>query len=323
MSDPEYDLYLDKTDDLVQAYLEQEHVRPLETDKIDKEVHGGSRKGEKRGRERSGSVTPPRSSFGPRLSEGERRGKKNRGSGWGCRDSCEKTGSNSQGTETNTKTKTETSSAIIITEPPAAWPPSNMTASESIKRAHSDHRKYLLSLPSSSSASTSTSTSSSTMELKPRLSSTREMITIHPSLTSSSQSTLKLVADQDPSLHTFKPTHPKPKFKTENPLEALNLTPGKIRDERGNLTVKGKRALDERLLGGLGTEGNAITNSDLYSRWVLEFPLRALFSCMRRADDDDDDDVQDDTLHLLGNGASGVQQGGSKVQHLDGRLLQG
>lgn len=39
-----------------------------------------------------------------------------------------------------------------------------------------------------------------------------------------------------------------------------------MRNEQGNLTEQGRRALDKRLLESLGHEENAITNSDLYSR---------------------------------------------------------
>jgi hypothetical protein len=153
-------------------------------------------------------------------------------------------------------------SPIVVVEPAVSWPPTKVPASDVIKQAHSTHRKYLQAssaISSSASRPASASAVNSTQTQCPP----KSMVTLHPSLTDSRQATLKSKAEDFDEEMKPVTTRKKglPKLKGKDVDEEVIL-----RDERGNLTEKGKRALDKKVLGTFGQEENAITNSDLYSR---------------------------------------------------------
>ena len=156
------------------------------------------------------------------------------------------------------------SSPIVIIESPVSWPPSMKPASEAIKEAHATHRKYM------ASSSTSTSTSIhpkgvAQTHIEPGNGRPEpELVAIHhPFTMESSQTTLtSRLEDFEEEMNPIKRGKAARvgKFRKKDEDEVV------LRDDRGNLTEKGKRALDKKLLGSLGEEENAITNSDLYSR---------------------------------------------------------
>ena len=161
----------------------------------------------------------------------------------------------------NIKLEAKPATPIVIVEPAVSWPPTKVPASDVIKQAHATHRKYLQAT-SVASTSASRPVPSSAPNVK-HTQTTKSMVTLHPSLTESSQATLKSKAeDFDEEMKPIV-TRKKglSKLKGQDVVEDVVL-----RDERGNLTEKGKRALDKKVLGTLGQEENAITNSDLYSR---------------------------------------------------------
>lgn len=128
------------------------------------------------------------------------------------------------------KQEPTSSSPIIIVEAPVSWPPSKVPASNYIKEAHATHRKYM--------AGTSTPQSSS------------------DGRRGDHQTQVKRDEEMNPVIKKRKTTA---SFKGK--VEEVVM-----RNEQGNLTEQGRRALDKRLLESLGHEENAITNSDLYSR---------------------------------------------------------
>ena len=162
----------------------------------------------------------------------------------------------------NIKLEARPVTPIVIVEPAVSWPPTKVPASDVIKQAHATHRRYLQASCAAASASSARPASASVID-STHTPCAKSMVTLHPSLTDSNQATLKSKAeDYDEEM---KPIITRKK--------GLSKVKGKdadaevvLRDERGNLTEKGKRALDKKVLGTLGREENAITNSDLYSR---------------------------------------------------------
>jgi hypothetical protein len=259
MSSQESEFYLDGGDDLVVAFLEQE----IQT----KQEQRGP--GTKRSRTRS--VSPDR--FNPHamglkvdtVDKGSdlKRRKVSRSPSIEVLEVRKTNKAKKEKKESAIKREPVSSSPIVIVEPPVAWPPSKMPASEAIKEAHATHRKHMVS--SSSSPSSSRIGTPRTHIKQEQQQQQAKIVSIYPSLTESSQKTLNCRLDEfDDDMKPVKKRKagpPKLKKKKNDEAEAIVA-----RDEKGNLTERGKRALNKRLLESLGQEENAITNSDLYSR---------------------------------------------------------
>jgi hypothetical protein len=273
MLSQESDSFLDDGDDLVQAFLEQEA-------KAERKVKDATVVGIKRSRTRSKSpVTEKPHNLDvksvvekyTRAGSEKKRAKFRRSPSADPVDLDQKKMAQISDSVDlkSTLIPASTSSPIILEEPPVSWPPVKVPASEVIKQAHTKHRQYI----ASSSTSTPRNSRSNTSSLNTSNSQIREEnqqkieleLSIHPSLTqSSNQSTLKSKVDEyDGSTYPNKQARSKSKVKVV--LQGLEQEVS-LRDKQGRLTEKGKRKLDEQVLRSLGQEGNAITDSDLYSR---------------------------------------------------------